>query len=417
MGRKIKRRDLFGYATAGAFGLFMAGLAERTSAQSTTPSFYITGDIAQNRLKLISPGDIGFTLGGSEYVLTKDAYGYPQLRLPDGSLFNLIKQNIVTVFQKTGSYYAMDENGIVICRDSRTACIQEAVNHVNSLGGGMVYIRRGTYLMKAPVILDNISNVIIKGDGRDVTVLKPDPNSPAVGFKKDTSTPTYNLVFEDFTIDAGLYDATQYQVFGIYLWINTYDVYIHRLKLINFLNRMPIHTEKVTGWIVGNYIKTTITADAIALAVADGGQAVVADNEIYDNKFGGITTGAYNGYLTIVNNIVDTTEGYACISLETAFGYIRRAVVANNSCIGHPEIYPNSDFSINIGNKSDVALEEAVVVGNILKHGTIYVTGGVRVVVAGNLVIDPVSSIAGIIIDSVPQGYRPTIIVSFQSSF
>lgn len=319
-------------------------------------------------------------------------------------------QQVVTVFQKKGSYYAVDENGIVICRDSRTACIQEAVNRVNSLGGGMVYIRRGTYLMKAPVILDNISNVIIKGDGRDATVLKPDPNSPAVGFKKDSSTPTYNLVFEDFTIDAGLYDATRYQIFGIYLWTHTYEVYIHRLKLLNFNNRIPIHTEKVTGWIVGNYIKSTIAADAIALAVADGGQVVVAGNEIYENRGGGISTGAYSGYLTVTNNIVDTER--LCISLETFYGHIRRAVVANNSCIGNPQINPNSAFSINIGNEPNVALEEAVVVGNILKHGSIIVRGGIKVVIADNLVIDPMHTLAGILIDSVPKDYRPTIIVS-----
>ncbi|MGC9170066.1 MAG: hypothetical protein ACP5HD_04920, partial [Thermoproteus sp.] len=46
------------------------------------------------------------------------------------------------VFIKGGHYYAVDYGGRIICRDSPTACIQEAVN---AIGSGTVFIERGIY--------------------------------------------------------------------------------------------------------------------------------------------------------------------------------------------------------------------------------------------------------------------------------
>jgi len=55
----------------------------------------------------------------------------------------------VLVYQESGHYYAKDRNGNVICVDSPTACLQEAVNHIAQLGGGRVYIKRGTYYVNS----------------------------------------------------------------------------------------------------------------------------------------------------------------------------------------------------------------------------------------------------------------------------
>jgi len=77
----------------------------------------------------------------------------------------------VIVYQEAGHYYAKDEYGNVICVDSPTSCIQEAVNYVastkDSFGGrgGKIYIRRGIYdLNNNPVNINNLSDIIIDGD-------------------------------------------------------------------------------------------------------------------------------------------------------------------------------------------------------------------------------------------------------------
>jgi len=55
----------------------------------------------------------------------------------------------VLVYQEGGHYYAKDAYGNVICVDSSTSCLQEAVNYIAQLGGGRVYIKRGTYYVNS----------------------------------------------------------------------------------------------------------------------------------------------------------------------------------------------------------------------------------------------------------------------------
>ena len=50
----------------------------------------------------------------------------------------------VLVYQEGGHYYAKDMNGNVICVDSPTACLQEAVDM-----GGLIIIKPGTYILNA----------------------------------------------------------------------------------------------------------------------------------------------------------------------------------------------------------------------------------------------------------------------------
>jgi hypothetical protein len=77
----------------------------------------------------------------------------------------------VVVYTENGHYYAKNAYGDVICVDSQTACIQEAVNYIastkDSFGGrgGKIYISRGIYdLNNNPVNINNLSDVIIEGN-------------------------------------------------------------------------------------------------------------------------------------------------------------------------------------------------------------------------------------------------------------
>ena len=66
----------------------------------------------------------------------------------------------VIVYTENGHYYARDSKGNLICVDSDTACLQEAVDYV--AGGGAVRIVRGTYNISKSVNI--YSGVVIEGE-------------------------------------------------------------------------------------------------------------------------------------------------------------------------------------------------------------------------------------------------------------
>jgi len=58
----------------------------------------------------------------------------------------------VIVYRQGDNYYAKDGKGNIICKNSNTACIQEAVDYVYSNnGGGMIFIKSGIYTITNPI--------------------------------------------------------------------------------------------------------------------------------------------------------------------------------------------------------------------------------------------------------------------------
>ena len=85
----------------------------------------------------------------------------------------------VMVFTENGHYYAMTDTGNVFCIDSPTACIQEAINYVAQLGGGVIYIKTGIYNLFSPVNLIS-NNIWLIGEGRSTILMRPNnTNYPA----------------------------------------------------------------------------------------------------------------------------------------------------------------------------------------------------------------------------------------------
>jgi len=71
----------------------------------------------------------------------------------------------VLIYQEAEHVYAKDRNGNVICVDSPTSCLQEAVNYIASFSRGRIYISKGVYnLNNNPVNINNLSDIIIDGD-------------------------------------------------------------------------------------------------------------------------------------------------------------------------------------------------------------------------------------------------------------
>ena len=73
----------------------------------------------------------------------------------------------VLVYQEGGHYYAKDRNGSVICTDSPSACIQEAVQWIKANGGGRILIKRGEYNVHQTIDLGQ-GDLKLKIEGEDM---------------------------------------------------------------------------------------------------------------------------------------------------------------------------------------------------------------------------------------------------------
>jgi len=98
---------------------------------------------------------------------------YPVTPVPDGSTVRRLEAYDVLVYTKGGHYYARDSKGDLICVDSPTACIQEAINYVNDSGGGVVHIKRGNYSISQSITM--LSGVIVEGEGYLMSLGEPYP--------------------------------------------------------------------------------------------------------------------------------------------------------------------------------------------------------------------------------------------------
>jgi len=99
----------------------------------------------------------------------------------------------VLVYTENNHYYAKDSVGHVFCMDSPTSCIQEAINYLTNQGGGVIFVRNGTYTISTSLTITKPIMIIGK-DRRSVTfnlatVKAIYPMAP-IGFKSVTITCT-----------------------------------------------------------------------------------------------------------------------------------------------------------------------------------------------------------------------------------
>jgi len=72
----------------------------------------------------------------------------------------------VIVYRQGDNYYAKDGKGNIICKNSNTACIQEAVDYVYSNnGGGSIFIRSGIYTITKSINMTYNAPIAIVGEG------------------------------------------------------------------------------------------------------------------------------------------------------------------------------------------------------------------------------------------------------------
>jgi len=265
----------------------------------------------------------------------------------------------VIVYQESSHYYAKDNLGNLICADSPTACIQEAINYVLENGGGKVYLRKGVYRTNRYINIRG-NNVELYGDGMGQTVIENYSTlDPAiyVGWDNQTSIIARNIYIHDLTIDAKYqYDPSNPKGNGnSTLW--AYYVSDLRLERIEHKNA---------------YWRTSITPGSVGC----GGNCIQENIIIKENVFQGVS-------LTL--------------------GGITNLVLENNIFYGSassPDYNTIMDFSF--GEYQDSYIYNATVRGNIFYRSGRHpynrvgwasvVAGFIRVVGAswiGNVFIDP----------------------------
>ena len=120
---------------------------------------------------------------------------------------------------------------------SNTSGIQEAIDYVAGLGGGKVYLKRGTYTVNTTIVVP--SDIELAGEGRFVTVIEPSPTFAPIAYlssinrnaliyisnSSTTNVAVQNTSIHDLEINiplsemsniSGIYSNTQWQYVEIY---------------------------------------------------------------------------------------------------------------------------------------------------------------------------------------------------------
>lgn len=235
--------------------------------------------------------------------------------------------------------------------------IQAAIDAVNTAGGGVVFIRAGTYTLAAEVSIKNRSNVTIQGEGVGVTVLMN------YGIRKNDNTTTSNMGFRDFTIDI---NGQSHQAMAF--TNNSYFFHMKRVELKNADSNFLLQWGACDRLIVENCYfydgGLTVGKDNCA-----GGQLTSTNNtSIFRNNWfvkefsaggGLLTTGQTGNLLVEGNSFIDLSNNcYAAVSCEQQTGNSMNIQIMNNQAY-------RVGYQLGVsGNSNRIA--RGMIVGNTL---------------------------------------------------
>lgn len=323
------------------------------------------------------------------------------------TILSKLNNTTITVGMDIGADYVCDGT-------ADNVQIQAAIDYVNSLGGGEILIKRGTYDLASSISIIGINYVNIIGEGIDVTILKSSGGRIA---KNDTAI-TYGMKFSDFTLDIN----NQAVGNALNLTSNAYDFQIRRLKIMNVNNGSCLFWPYVDRLLVEDCIfydgGLSVAGDNAA-----GGQLVTTENmSIFRNNYfikeyslgaGLLTTGMTGNLLIEGNNFIDLSgNSYAAFSSENQSGASKTIKIHNNYCykvgfsIGNSAHDSTTDSSEIIGNTLYGPLENSqaaisvykninsIISGNIIKNfgSGILSNSGTNVLIDNNIITDTNSS-------------------------
>jgi hypothetical protein len=350
---------------------------------------------------------------------------YPPPAVPKQVYANM-RYADVYVYTWGGYYYAVDNNGNIICQDSPTSCIQEAINYVSSnYGQGLIYARGGTYYIPTNGVTVNAPIAIVgEGDRTNIVlggVNAITNNGPYLKFK-DLQISSYtnnqasnsqqiysssgDLVFEDVDFYVPI-DTNG----GSFIYANAGDVWFIRGRLKQggssaaswfiFAESYPpwggsanVH---VRDFIVDNIQSSTSPATSMPRLFMFSGTGGDIDGLIVRNVSGSTSAGT-GGYLSIgvmvLRNIKVLNGSIAFFDIAN-FGIAEDieyhiwsrigAVLGTTGIASNIRFYAGGGF--DLGQPSSGTEVRAILSNIYLNGGTIYF-GGYRYVEINNVVCD-----------------------------
>lgn len=283
--------------------------------------------------------------------------------------------------------------------------IQAAINYVNSLGGGIVFVKMGTYNLSSNLLVKN--NVSLNGDGRNsILYLNNNVNLPVIIIDNTV----IRAAVSEFTINGNASNNTSPGAYGnMGIWVNATGTHIYNNNITNVAGN-GIEFLGTTNSLVDNNLINN-SGQGIRLTVNSNYNEII-NNIIDSNSYGifvydnGSTT--YSSYYNkIIGNTVSNSSGTngalaqaAGISLTGApHSLVSNNLVKNNATRGI-EVFSGSPFSIITGNHVisngstgiDTGPDSNLVISNNVVElnggGGIYLSGLLKSVISGNQIIN-----------------------------
>jgi hypothetical protein len=216
------------------------------------------------------------------------------------------------VYKDGDNVYAKDENGKIICQNSPTSCLQEAVNYIAQLGGGRILVKKGIYYPTRRINIPDGINLVIEGEGNTIfrytdrfVLLRHDPESP---------TWSSIIILKNFKVDRSGSGTN-----------NTDIVAVNYAKYVVYDN-----IEIIDDW-------RDSDGDA-GLVGYNNLVAIAQNNRIFNKSYGiflfGFKTEIRNNY--VVNTAKVGIAGAGLIEsnkLPPGFSYGGITIIENNVCI------------------------------------------------------------------------------------
>lgn len=295
--------------------------------------------------------------------------------------------------------------------------IQKALDAINALGGGSLYIRKGTYVLTASLKI--YSNIRIYTDGPGTVILRSSSTwttgdmitiGTNLGTNSGHDAPgTYNNIeIEGIEFDANNLPHTALALYGVQN-LRIVDNYIHdssnygmymagctnvwveRNKAKNITGRDSIQFKGVVnGWIVDNYCDTNESFNAIDSHASDGvngreGHFIHVLNNISENCSVGIDVQEDDS--VIAGNTIRYLSGTSGIELRSS---PQRVKIANN--IVDTNLSANvvgiNLFYLDSSGASDITIDGNIVsnINATNQSDGIYVKNATAVKVVNNIV-------------------------------
>jgi len=265
------------------------------------------------------------------------------------------KEHSAVVYKEGSHVYAKNENGSIICTDSPTACLQEAVNYLAQFGGGKIFVKRGTYYPSNTIIIPYGINIIIEGEGPN-TVFR---YTNSFRLFTDSGNPTWNdaVIFRNFTIDRTGSGTNKAEIIN-----TTFRGYVE-------FDGITVYDDYRTGG--GDF----------ALGGYNNVVAIARRNRIFNKSYGiwlfGFYTHIYDNYVEntadvgIVGAGVIYTNGFASwIKIPPELWVGGHTVIENNVCVDCGQ----TDEAISVDYLADGQLGDGI---GIIRNNLITSKNGV----------------------------------------